>query len=105
MDLRAFNQSSMLCPGHICFCQLLSEVHSINRDIMLKPDSQISSQSSTVFNLQCGLHAALNQSFYITPKTLLIYMSIVAVHNQIQPSYTHKFSTDMKTRMSFQVIC
>jgi hypothetical protein len=102
MDLRAFNQSSMLCPGHICFCQLLSEVHSINRDILFKADSQI---FFTVFNLQSGLHAALKQSFYITPKTLLTYMSIVAVHNQIQHSCTHKFNTDMKTKLSFQVIC
>jgi hypothetical protein len=73
MDLRDFNQSSMLCPGHICFCQLLSEVHSINRDILFKADSQI---FFTVFNLQSGLHAALKQSSYITSRILPIYMSI-----------------------------
>jgi hypothetical protein len=102
MDLRAFNQSSMLCPGHICFCQLLSEVHSINRDILFKPDSQI---FFTVFNLQSGLHAALKQSSYITSRILLIYMSIFVVHNQTQHSYTHIFNTDMKTKESLQVSC
>jgi hypothetical protein len=61
---------------------------------LLKPDSQI---SFTVFNLQPGLHTALAQSSYIT--------SIFAVHNQIQHSYTHIFNTDMKTKMSYQVIC
>jgi hypothetical protein len=36
LDLRSFNQSSMLCLVHICSCQLLPEVHSVNRDFIFQ---------------------------------------------------------------------
>ena len=60
-----------------------------------------------IFNLTAML---LSSSLLILPKKkekkkVLKYKSIFAVHNQTQHSYTHIFNTDMKTKMSLQVIC
>lgn len=55
-----------------------------------------------IFNLAAML---LSSSLLILKKKILMYKLIFAIHNQTQHSYTHIFNTDMKTNMSFQVIC